>query len=108
VLSRAELDPALHLITGRVTQEQIDRFGVGLDETEGLIDLVRRAAEARVAMVAKESPDGIRVSLRSMDDTDVGAVAVALGGGGHRFASGFVYPGGIDQAVEATKQALRG
>ena len=108
VLLQAELDPSLGMITARVTQEQLDRFGVGLDETEGLIDLVRRAAEAGVAMVAKESPDGIRVSLRSVDDTDVGAVAVTLNGGGHRFASGFVYPGTIDEAVEAAKRALRG
>ena len=108
VLSQAELDASLALITARVTQEQLDRFHVGLDETEGLIDLVRRAGDAGVAMVAKESPDGVRVSLRSVDDVDVGSVAVALGGGGHRFASGFVYQGSIDDAVEAAKRALKG
>ena len=61
-----------------VTQADLDRFGVALEETEGLIDLVRRTAEAEVACVLKETPDGIRVSLRSTSDLDVGAIAHAL------------------------------
>ena len=108
VLNEAELDDSLGLITARLTRTQLERFGVGLDETEGLIDVVRRAAEAEIAMVAKESPDGVRVSLRSVAGVDVGSVAAALGGGGHKFASGFVYSGTVDEAVEAAKQALRG
>ena len=106
VLARAELDPDTGMVFAWVTQEDLARHGVGLDETEGLIDLVRRTAEARVAMVAKESPEGVRVSLRSVDETDVGAVAIALGGGGHRFASGFVWPGSVADAARAVRQAL--
>lgn len=108
VLARAELDRTLGLVSARVTAEQLERYGVALDETEGLIDLVRRTAEARVAIVAKESPDGIRVSLRALEDVDVGSMAVALGGGGHRFASGFVWPGSLDEAIDAVKRALSG
>lgn len=106
VLARAELDPETGMVFAWVTGDDLARHGVGLDETEGLIDLVRRTAEARVAMVAKESPDGVRVSLRSVDETDVGAVAVALGGGGHRFASGFVWPGTVADAARAVRRAL--
>jgi phosphoesterase RecJ-like protein len=106
VLARAELDPDTGVVFAWVTQEDLARHGVGLDETEGLIDLVRRTAEARVAMVAKESPDGVRVSLRSVDDTDVGAIAMALGGGGHRFASGFVWSGTVADAARAVRRAL--
>lgn len=106
VLARTELDPVTGMVFAWVGQADLDRHGVGLDETEGLIDLVRRTAEARVAMVAKESPEGVRVSLRSLDETDVGAVATALGGGGHRFASGFVWPGTVVEAAEAVRRAL--
>jgi phosphoesterase RecJ-like protein len=106
VLARVELDPGTGMVFAWVSQEDLDRHGVGLDETEGLIDLVRRTAEARVAMVAKESPSGVRVSLRALDDTDVGAVATALGGGGHRFASGFVWPGSLAAAGQAVREAL--
>ncbi|HEX5266407.1 MAG TPA: bifunctional oligoribonuclease/PAP phosphatase NrnA [Acidimicrobiales bacterium] len=106
VLARAELDADTGMVFAWVTQEDLARHGVGLDETEGLIDLVRRTAEARVAMVAKESPEGVRVSLRSVDETDVGAVAIALGGGGHRFASGFVWHGTVREAAEAVRRAV--
>ena len=55
-----------------------------------MIDLVRTAAEAEVAMVCKQVADGgWTVSMRSKGRVDVSAAAVALGGGGHRFAAGF-------------------
>ena len=61
-----------------------------IDEVEGLIDIVRRTAEADVSCVLKEEPDGtVRVSLRSLGDIDVCAIAEREGGGGHRFAAGF-------------------
>jgi phosphoesterase RecJ-like protein len=66
------------------------RHGVELEEVEGLIDIVRRATEADVACVLKEDVDGsIRVSLRSLGVLDVRDIAVANGGGGHRYAAGF-------------------
>jgi phosphoesterase RecJ-like protein len=68
----------------------LGRHDVTLDEVEGLIDIVRRTAEADVACVLKEEPDGtVKVSLRSVGTTDVQRVAAAHGGGGHRFAAGF-------------------
>ena len=47
----------------------LERHGVTLEEVEGLIDIVRRTAEAEVTCVLKEEPDGtVRVSLRSLGD----------------------------------------
>jgi hypothetical protein len=44
-----------------------------MDETEGLIDLVRTDGASDVAAVLKEQPDGgWKVSLRSKGATDVG------------------------------------
>lgn len=106
VLGRAELDEQAGVVVACVTSSDLVRHGVSLDETEGLIDLVRRTAEATVAIVAKESPEGTRVSIRSVDGPDVGAVAEALGGGGHRFASGFVTPMGVREAVDAVRAEL--
>ncbi|HEX2064900.1 MAG TPA: bifunctional oligoribonuclease/PAP phosphatase NrnA, partial [Acidimicrobiales bacterium] len=82
-LARAELDSDLSFVASWVTDEDLNRHSVGLDETEGLIDLLRRVAEADVSCVLKETPDGIKVSLRSVSDTDVAAVALRFGGGGH-------------------------
>lgn len=64
--------------------------GLGLADVEGIIDVLRTAREAEVAVVLKEGPDGrLRVSTRSRGGVDVGAACAALGGGGHRFAAGF-------------------
>jgi phosphoesterase RecJ-like protein len=105
-LERAELDRELRLVVTWVTQADLDRFGVGLDETEGLIDLVRRTDEADVACVLKEMSDGTRVSLRSTTDLDVSAIASAFGGGGHRAAAGFTSDRPASELMTDIKAAL--
>ena len=113
-LSRARLVPDLSLVEAWVSQEDLARHGVVVDEVEGLIDLVRRTSEAEVACVAKEADDGVRVSLRSVTHqedgrewgVDVGAVAIRLGGGGHRYAAGFTRPGPVPEVLAAVEQAL--
>src|SRR5947209_17337557 len=86
-LQRAELDTSRRFVATWVTEADLERFGVELDEVEGLIDLVRRTAEADISCVLKEADDGTRVSLRSVSDFDVAAVAMRFGGGGHRAAA---------------------
>jgi phosphoesterase RecJ-like protein len=106
-LARAELDRQLGFVATWVTNFDLDGFDVGIDETEGLIDLVRRTSEAEVACVCKETVDGIRVSLRSVSDLDVGAVAARFGGGGHQYAAGFVAPYPVTGVLDGIKDALR-
>ncbi|MCW2569086.1 MAG: bifunctional oligoribonuclease/PAP phosphatase NrnA [Mycobacterium sp.] len=81
----------LGLVWTTVTGGDLERFGLGLADVEGVIDSVRVAQEAEVAAVLKTDPaDGLlKVSTRSKGAVDVGAVCAALGGGGHRFAAGF-------------------
>lgn len=105
-LQRAELDVDLRFVATWVTEEDFRRFDVSIEETEGLIDLVRRSAEAEVSCVLKECPDGVRVSLRALADTDVGAIATALGGGGHRFAAGFTGTGTVAEVLAEIRAAL--
>ncbi|HWH33757.1 MAG TPA: DHHA1 domain-containing protein, partial [Acidimicrobiales bacterium] len=100
-LSRAHLDLDHRLVAAWVTAEDLARHGVSFDETEGLIDLVRRTAEADIACVLKEAPgEGLRVSLRSVSGIDVGRVAKRLGGGGHHFMSGFVSDASMPVTIE--------
>jgi len=106
-LARAELDHELRFVATWVTNFDLDGFDVTIDETEGLIDLVRRTSEAEVACVCKETAEGIRVSLRSVSDLDVGSVAARFGGGGHQYAAGFVAPYPVTGVLDGIKQALR-
>jgi len=105
-LERAELDVDLRFVATWVTEKDFRRFDVSIEETEGLIDLIRRSAEAEVSCVLKESPEGVRVSLRALADTDVGAIATRFGGGGHRFAAGFTSSGTVAEVLADIRAAL--
>jgi phosphoesterase RecJ-like protein len=107
-LARAELDTGRRFVATWITLDDLDRFGVSIDEAEGLIDLVRRASEADVSCVLKETTEGVRVSLRSVSSIDVGAIAQGFGGGGHRFAAGFTRPGSVADVLAAVKGVLPG
>ena len=68
-----------------------------------LYDLLRTVAGSDVLAFVREKPDGgCAVSLRSGPALDVAAVAQELGGGGHRQAAGFTWPG----SVAALRSAL--
>jgi phosphoesterase RecJ-like protein len=105
-LARAELDADLRFVATWVTEEDFRHFDVCVEETEGLIDLIRRAGEAEVSCVLKEAPDGVRVSLRALSDTDVGAIATQFGGGGHRFAAGFTAQGTVAEILGQIRGAV--
>ena len=105
-LVRAELDPDLSLVASWVTEDDLREHGCCVEETEGLIDLVRRAAEAEVACVLKETPEGIRVSLRAATSADVASIAGRFGGGGHRFAAGFLAHGTIPEVLDSIRSIL--
>ena len=106
VLGRATLDEERELIYSSVTQDDLAEFGVDYDEVEGLIEWIRSANEAEVAIIYKEATDGVRVSMRSLSKIDIGALAVSLGGGGHIRAAGFTMQGSVDEAHAAVVVAL--
>ncbi len=107
VLDRATLEPEASLLWTALTQEDLERFGVAWQETEGLIEVLRSVETARVAMIAKRQSDGVwKVSLRSRGDVDVGRVARDLGGGGHAFLAGLVSDGDITELVARVAAAI--
>src|SRR5438270_1887123 len=106
VLQRAELDADRRFVATWITADDLDRFGVEMDEAEGLIDIVRRTAEADVSCVLKEAPEGTKVSLRSVTDFDVAAVATRFGGGGHKAAAGFTDSRPIPEVLEAIRAQI--
>ena len=105
-LQRMVYDGERRFVATWVTEADLAEHGVGLEETEGLIDLVRRTTEADVSAVLKETPDGTKVSLRAVTEFDVGQVAIAFGGGGHKAAAGFVSPLPVPELLDAIRQSL--
>jgi len=109
---RAVIEPdavdGIGLVWTTVTAHDLEQFGLALSDVEGVIDALRVAQEAEVAVVVKSDPaDGLlKVSTRSKGLVDVGAVCESLGGGGHRFAAGFTSRDDIDVTMERLRNAL--
>lgn len=107
VLERATLDPELRLVWSILHLEDLEQAGVGKEDVDGLIDLVRLPREADVALLLKTSEDAtVKGSLRSRGRVDVGAIAADLGGGGHHNAAGFTFHGDPEAAVKAVRERL--
>lgn len=107
VLGRSRLEPGHSLVWSVVYQQDLVDAGIGYDDTDGLIDLLRLAAEAEVACLLKETEPGVlKGSLRSRGAVDVNAVAAAFGGGGHHNAAGFTSAAKAEEVVALIKAHL--
>ena len=101
-VSRAKLLPEAANGFGLVYTSVSIEQRPGLDElaVERVIEALRKTSEAEVAAVLKQADDGHwRVSLRSKTTVNVGLLANQLGGGGHKFASGYSSTVDLDQTV---------
>jgi bifunctional oligoribonuclease and PAP phosphatase NrnA len=107
-LDRLSFVPEVGLAHTHLTADELAEAGASIEATEALIDVVRTADVAEVAMVCKPANDGSwRVSLRSRGAVDVGSVAEQLGGGGHAYAAGFTAEGDVDDVITVVVDTLR-
>jgi phosphoesterase RecJ-like protein len=107
VLGRAVLDAPNRLVWSVLTERDLAGAGVGYEDADGLIDLLRIAEETDVACLLKVlEPGRVKGSLRSRGRVDVAAIAVELGGGGHHNAAGFTFHGEVAEAIARITAAL--
>jgi len=111
VLARAELEPAAAGGHGMVwtyaTLTDLDRHDQRPYVLDALIDPVRTVLEADVSVLVKQLGEDVwAVSLRSKGAVDVSALAISLGGGGHRLAAGFTGHGAPEDVVAVVRERL--
>jgi len=111
VLDRAALDPGAGggrgLISAYATRADLTRYGQPAHVLESFIDILRTTSEADIACLVKPAGESEwAVSLRSKGATDVAAVAVTLGGGGHKLAAGFTGFGTAEEILVAVRAQL--
>jgi phosphoesterase RecJ-like protein len=107
VLSRAVLEADRRLVWSVLTIKDLNDSGIGLDDTDPLIDALRTAQESDVAVLLKDLGGGrIKGSMRSRGRVDVGAIAEAFGGGGHHNAAGFTGSGSVESVMDAIRSRL--
>jgi len=88
---------------GVMTLSQTDfaKSGALDEDTDNLVDFVRKVDGVQVAVFLKERPDGkLKLSLRSRNGLDVSAIAAKFGGGGHKYASGALLSGLLPEAAD--------
>jgi phosphoesterase RecJ-like protein len=87
-----------------LTEEMKRESGSNGEDLEGLASYGRLVNGVEVALLLREEDGRIRASLRSKGAVDVNAVAVRLGGGGHKAAAGVV----LDGTLESARRELLG
>lgn len=112
VLKNIQLVANGKLSYASLSDETKKKLGIGSEDTEGLIDILRSIRGVVLAAFFEEQEDGrIRISLRSKDqDIPVNCIASEYGGGGHALAAGIRMRLPLEEAkkkvVERLKTAL--
>jgi bifunctional oligoribonuclease and PAP phosphatase NrnA len=89
VLNTMQLDATGQVALLTMTRESAAAAGATYDDTDGIINFPLSVKDIRAVAFVKEADGGEwRVSMRSKGDIDVGAIARAHGGGGHKNAAG--------------------
>jgi phosphoesterase RecJ-like protein len=91
-----------------VTSQELELSSASAEDCEGVINHLIAIEGAEAAAFLRETPSGqFRLSIRSKGRINVASVAEALGGGGHRSASGCTLNGPLTHAVECVLTQLR-
>jgi phosphoesterase RecJ-like protein len=102
VLNTMRLDSSGRVALLTMTNADGAATGATYDDTDGLINFPLGVKDIEAVAFFKEAgPDDWRVSLRSKGDVDVGALARAHGGGGHKNAAGCSARGRLSELQDA-------
>lgn len=106
-LSRLKRLPQHGAIATYFTHKDIEDAGASNDSAEGIINYLSLIPDARIIMMLQAFPDGhLKGSFRTTrPNIDVGRLAVLLGGGGHKKASGFRIRGEL--AIEGDRWTVK-
>lgn len=89
------------LVWATLRVEDYIRCNAKSEDTEGIIDFVRKVDGNKIAILFSERNNVVRVSLRSRSGIDVGLLARSFNGGGHAAAAGIKFDNGnLDEVIE--------
>ncbi len=92
--------------TMTLSRRELAESGAVDDDTENLINFVRKVDGVELSLFLRERSDGrLKLSLRSKNGVDVSRIAMRFGGGGHPYAAGAVMEGPLDQALKTVLEA---
>ena len=111
VMQQARILEDGRLAAALITRETMQACGAGREDTEGIVEQLRKLAGVRVALVLREEEKNgqvqTRASLRSSGSDNVRDVAAQFGGGGHRNAAGATLPLDAEKALTVMQPYIR-
>lgn len=97
VLSAMQIDATGRIAIVYLDHEMARAAGGTYEDTEGLINLPLTVKDIQAVVFFKQQEgEQYRVSMRSKGEIDIGAIAKAFGGGGHKNAAGCSVAGPVD------------
>jgi phosphoesterase RecJ-like protein len=108
MLSTLRADADGRIAYGTIPLDMFEETGAVQADVEGFVDKMREIGGVEIIALFRERPEGgTRVSLRAKHDADVGSLAAALGGGGHRRAAGATVDTPLAETVERVLASAR-
>ena len=104
-LARAAYAKLRFELGGRVgvielTKQDMEEAGADVSQTGGLVNKALEVEGVRMAILATEREEGVKLSLRAVEPDTVNDIAKAFGGGGHAQAAGVTMVMPIGEAVQ--------
>jgi phosphoesterase RecJ-like protein len=111
ILARSQTRFGGKLILSWETFEETQKYSLEGRDSDSLYMMLQSVDKVEaICIIRQESPEACTVGLRSRDRVDVSVIAAEFGGGGHKNAAGFKYPGKIEELrpklLEAFKKVL--
>jgi len=108
VLNRLKFYGDGRIAVMELTSAMLDECGGRVEDTEGFIDFGTAIEGVElVAFLREIEPGKVRVSLRSLDNHDVSALAEIYGGGGHTNAAGLMIEDNLENAHRLITDSLQ-
>lgn len=102
------VDPAAGLAWISIEAGEMERHAVLAEELDGIAEYPRSIAGTRLALLFRDLGHGkVKVSFRSVGNTDVNALARRFGGGGHAKAAGALIAGSLAEVQSTVLDAAR-
>lgn len=109
-LENAYYDSKNQIIISVISQAELEDLGnPPMEYFEGLVETLNKVPEAKYALFLKQDGSVVKGSLRSdpHKGTDVKEIASQLGGGGHKWASGFSVFGTLTKNPSGTWEVVK-
>ena len=108
VLGTLQVDAVHGLSWLSMESDALDRYDVKAEDLDGIVEHARSIAGTRMALLFRDlGHRKVKVSFRSIGQTDVNKFARTFGGGGHARASGALISGSLDEVRDNVVEAAR-